>query len=124
MSNNKRMAALFISAMVTLAFSSTAFAQGMAMDKTASSQTAGQYTTKLIAEDAKSQVSDSVYRRGETAPIKSRLGQFSYTVRGGAFERTYADGSKEVVPRETGSTLLNSEKRPYSLKNIGKTTIE
>ena len=30
MSNNKRMAALFISAMVTLAFSSTAFAQGMA----------------------------------------------------------------------------------------------
>ena len=78
---------------------------------------------KVIAENAKLQVLDNVSKPGDVSPMQSREGLVAYYVKGGMFERTYADGTKEVSERKTGETLLVSEKRPYSLKNVGKTTI-
>ena len=106
----------------TLAMSSTAFAQGMPKGAM-SGPSMSQGTTKLIAESEKLEVHDSVYRPGEGAPMDKRDGRVFYFVTGGTLERTFADGSKQVTVRKTGSTTINAEKRPYSLKNIGKTTI-
>ncbi|HET7083335.1 MAG TPA: hypothetical protein VFI23_01080 [Rhizomicrobium sp.] len=80
-------------------------------------------TTKVLAENDKVQVVDNVAPPGAVSPITSRLGLVAYYVTGGMSERTYADGTKEVVERKTGETFIVTEKRPYSLKNVGKTTI-
>ena len=84
---------------------------------------AAEATQKVIAENDKLQVIDIVERPGDTGPMASRLGIVFHVVNGGTFERTYADGSKEVTPRKTGDTVLIKEKRPYSVKNVGTTTI-
>ncbi len=107
----------------TFAVSSTAFAQGMTTDKMSSAQTTPPYTTKVIAENEKLQVSDVVIKPGEGGAMRSREGLFTYSISGGSLERTYGDGTKEVVKRKTGESFLNREKRPYSTKNVGKTTI-
>jgi hypothetical protein len=106
----------------TLAVSGAAFAQGMTMNKM-SAQAAPQYTTKVIAENDKMQVSDVVIKPGEGGAMRSREGLFTYAITGGSLERTYADGTKEVVTRKSGESFLNKEKRAYSTKNVGKTTI-
>jgi mannose-6-phosphate isomerase-like protein (cupin superfamily) len=78
---------------------------------------------KVLDENEKLQVIDVVEKPGDTGPMMSRLGNVFYVVSGGTFERTFADGTKEVTPRKTGDVVLVKEKRPYSVKNIGKTTI-
>jgi hypothetical protein len=52
-----------------------------------------------------------------------RLGNGVYIMSGGAFERTFADGTKEVTPRKSGDAIIIKEKLPYSVKNVGTTTI-
>jgi hypothetical protein len=125
MAYTSRIALNCISAMaLTLAVSSTAFAQGMKMDKPmAMGQAAGQPTIKTIAENEKLIVTDGVTRPGDATAMQSREGWVYHYVAGGKVEYTFADGSKKVVTRKTGETVLISEKRPYSGKNIGTTTI-
>ena len=84
---------------------------------------AAETTTKVLAENDKVQVIDNVAPPGAISPITSRLGLVAYYVKGGTSERTYADGTKEVIERKTGETFIVTEKRPYALKNVGKTTI-
>ena len=84
---------------------------------------AAEATQKLIAENDKLRVIDVIEKPGETGPMASRLGTVFHVIAGGTFERTYADGSTEITPRKTGDTILVTEKRPYSVKNIGTTTI-
>jgi hypothetical protein len=107
-----------------LACSSPAFTQGMAVDKGGAVQVGGKVAVKILAENEKLQVYEAIIRPGDTVPMASRLGQVHYTVTGGTFERTYEDGSKEIVTRKTGEAILITEKRPYAVKNIGKTTID
>jgi hypothetical protein len=95
----------------------------MAKDKPMEEQSAGLSTRKVIAENEKLIVTDTVTRPGEGTAMESREGWVYYYVSGGKVERTYADGSKEVVPRKTGQVVLSKEKRPYSIKNIGTTTV-
>ena len=84
---------------------------------------AAEPATKVLAENDKVQVIDNVAPPGSVSPITSRLGWVAYYVKGGKSERAYADGTKEVVERKTGETFIVTEKRPYSLKNVGTTTI-
>lgn len=84
---------------------------------------AGEATQKLIAESSKMRVYDIVERPGQTGPKMSRLGQFIYTFDGGTIERTFADGSKVVIHRKAGESYIVDEKRPYSVRNVGDTTI-
>ena len=124
MINLPRTALYCVSAVaITFAASSTAFAQGMTTDKMAAVPTAGQTATKTIAENEKLIVTEAVGRPGTGTPMSSRAGIVYHYVTGGTFERTFADGSKDTVTRKTGETLLITEKRPYSTKNIGKTTV-
>ena len=104
-------------------FRSSAVAQGMATDKMAMGQNTGQVTTTIIAENAKLTVNDVLYRPGDAGSVSSKDGIVVYIVHGGTIERTFADGSKQVATHKTGETLLMLKKRPYSTKNIGKTTI-
>ncbi len=123
MTNTPRTALLYASAIALgLVCSGTAFAQGTAMSKMPMGQT-GQVTRRVIAENAKLTVSDVLYRPGDSGSVSSKEGVVAYIVSGGTIERTFADGSKEAVPHRTGETLLIAEKRPYSTKNIGKTTV-
>jgi len=123
MSKNERMAALFLSGMIALAFSTTAFAQVMMPGAMSSEKTAGQITNKTLAENEKVQVVDVVAKPGDTSPMRSRPMRVIYIISGGTFERTYGDGTKEKIPEKAGSTKIINEPRPYALKNIGTTTI-
>jgi quercetin dioxygenase-like cupin family protein len=107
----------------TLAMSSTAFAQGMAMEKSGAMQAAGQITRKTLAENAKVAVIDSVSKPGETSPMQSRPMHVIHIMSGGTLERTYADGKKEVIAEKAGDTKIIDISQPYAVKNIGKTTI-
>ena len=84
---------------------------------------AAEATQKLLDENDKVKVIDVVEKPGDTGPMASRLGNVVYVITAGTFERTYADGSKEVLPRKAGEVFLVKEKRQYSVKNVGKTTI-
>lgn len=96
---------------ITWAVSGAAFAQGATT------------APKVVAENSKLQVLDNVSRPGDVSPMQSRDGLVAYYVSGGTTERTYADGKKEVIERKTGEALIVNEKRPYALKNVGKTTM-
>jgi beta-alanine degradation protein BauB len=124
MGNKKRTAALCASAVVlTLAFSTAAFAQSMAMEKGGAVRTAHQRTLTVLAENEKLQVIDVVYQPGDMGAASSKDGLVVYHLSDGTIERTFADGSKKVVTYKAGQTMIIAEKRPYSTKNIGKTAI-
>ena len=84
---------------------------------------AAEATTKVLAENDKLQIIDVVEKPGDTGAMALRLGNAIYVISGGTFERTYADGTKEVTPRKSGEAAIIKEKRPYSVKNVGTTTI-
>jgi hypothetical protein len=81
----------------------------------------GMATQKVIAENEKLQVIDVVQPPGTVGAMASRTGLVVHWITGGTAERTYADGSKDVVVRKTGETAIITEKRPFSVKNVGKT---
>jgi hypothetical protein len=84
---------------------------------------AAESTTKVLAENDKVQVIDNVVPPGATSPITPRLGLVAYYLQGGMTERGFADGSKVAVERMTGEAFIVTEKRPYSIKNTGTTTM-
>lgn len=114
---SRRMLFCVSAAVFSLGIASPLLAQGKSDGKI------GEITQKLIAESDKIRVYDIVQRPGDSGPVMSRFGSFIYVVDGGSIERTYADGSKVVVHRKAGDSILNDEKRPYSVKNVGETTI-
>ena len=125
MTNISRTALYCASAVaITLAMSGSVFAQGTAMKKMPmAGQTAGQMTQKTLSENAKLSVVDVVAKPGDTSPIQSRPMRVVHIITSGTFERTYADGKKEVIVEKAGDTKILDVPKPYALKNIGKTTI-
>jgi len=79
--------------------------------------------SKTVFENDKVAVLDSVLKPGEGLPSSDRGGMIYYYLSGGKVERTFADGTKETVTRKSGQSLVNSEKRPYSVANTGSTTL-
>ncbi|HET7084682.1 MAG TPA: hypothetical protein VFI23_07930 [Rhizomicrobium sp.] len=84
---------------------------------------AAEAVPKTLAESDKLTVLDVVEKPGDTGPMATRLGQVIHVISGGTFERTFADGTKQTVQRKDGETALIKEKRPYSVRNAGTTTI-
>ena len=78
---------------------------------------------KKVFENEKIVVLDNLVKPGEETASANRGGLIYYYIQGGTVERTFADGTKESVTRKTGESFLNPEKRPYAVKNTGKTTI-
>jgi quercetin dioxygenase-like cupin family protein len=116
--NTTRIALVCVSAMAFgIAGSNPLLAQGKA------GPAAGQMTQKTIDENDKVSAIDIVAKPGDTSPMQTRPMRVVYFITGGTFERTYKDGKKEVVPEKAGVTKIINVPQPYSLKNIGKTTI-
>ena len=78
---------------------------------------------KTIAENDKVLVTKSYGKPGESTPSVNRLGQVYYYVQGGTVELTYSDGANNTVERKTGEVRIVTEKRAYSAKNVGTTTV-
>jgi hypothetical protein len=95
----------------------------LVLPATAFAQTA----PKTLADNAKATVTESTLAAGATAKIGAPQGPFfaRYYLSGGTLEYTYADGTKETVTRKAGSAVIISatDKRPASVKNIGKTAL-
>jgi hypothetical protein len=98
-----------------LAFAAPAFAQmGMAMPTEA---------PKTLAENAKMIITDNVLKPGQSGPMGSRDGAAIYYVQGGTIELDYQDGTKQTVTRKSGTARISDEKKPYSPRNAGTTTL-
>lgn len=78
---------------------------------------------KIIAENDRLVVSETIAKPGESTPVAVRTGTVNVYLEGGTAEATYADGTKATVTRKAGETRIIAEKRAYSAKNIGATTI-
>ena len=78
--------------------------------------------SKTVFENDKVVVMDSIIKPGEGLPSADRSGAIYYYLSGSKVERTFADGTKTTVTRKTGESLVNTEKRPYSVINVGTTT--
>ena len=102
----------YMSAALTLSLASPAWAQSGDMSK-----------PKTIAENDKMVVTETYGKPGESTQSVNRLGQLYYYVQGGTVELTFADGTKSTVTRKTGEARIVAEKRAYSAKNIGTTTL-
>ena len=82
---------------------------------------------KVLAENSKATVTDGTVVVGATVTPGAMQGPFlaRYYLSSGTLEYTYADGTKEKVTRKAGTALIlsSSDKRPTSIKNIGKTAL-
>jgi len=79
--------------------------------------------TKTLAEDATTRVLDVTEAPGSVGASMKRTGNIIYVITGGTLERTYDDGTKQTVTRKSGEAAIVSEKRAYSVKNVGTTTV-
>ena len=104
--------AIYFSAALTLSLTGAAWAQSGEMAK-----------PKTIAENDKMLVTETCGKPGESTPSVNRQGQLYYYVQGGSVELTYSDGTKASVTRKTGEARIVTEKRAYSAKNVGTTTL-
>lgn len=103
---------MYFSAAFTLSLAGAAWAQSGMMA-----------SPKTIAENDKMLVTETYGKPGESTPSVNRLGQLYYYVQGGTVELNYSDGTKATLVRKTGEARIVTEKRAYSAKNIGTTTI-
>jgi hypothetical protein len=82
---------------------------------------------KTLAENDKATVTETTLAAGATAKIGAPQGPFfaRYYLSSGTLEYTYADGTKETITRKAGTAVIISatDKRPASIKNIGKTAL-
>ena len=104
--------AIYFSAALALSLTGAAWAQSGEMAK-----------PKTIAENDKMLVTETYGKPGESTPSVNRQGQLYYYVQGGSVELTYSDGTKASVTRKTGEARIVTEKRAYSAKNVGTTTL-
>ena len=84
---------------------------------------AGQVTLKQLQENDKLRIYEATFKPGDVSPNAKRPMRTVYAIRGGTLERTFEDGTKEKLLWKAGQGRVISEERPYSVKNIGKTTV-
>ena len=92
-------------------------------DKKMGKAAAGMAAIKEIAQNDKLRAFESTFKPGDESPSAKRPMRAVRALKGGTLERTYEDGKKEVAKWKAGEVKIISEERPYSVKNIGKTTV-
>src|ERR1051326_1684584 len=84
----------------------------------------GKPTQKVLQEDDRVRVTETTYKPGDVSDSLKRGYRVTRAIKGGTFERTYADGKKEKVERKTGSVMIQGpDKEAWANKNIGKSDI-
>ena len=103
------------------------FASALVFSLALSAPALAQDAAKTLADNSKASVTEANVAAGAVVNVAAPTGPFfaRYYLTGGTVEYTYADGKKETVVRKTGSAVIISatDKRPTSIKNIGKTAI-
>jgi hypothetical protein len=84
---------------------------------------AGKVTIKEIAKNDKYRVYEAIFKPGDEAPSVERPARVARALTSGTLERTYPDDKKETSAYKTGEVKLFDASKPYSLKNVGKTTL-
>jgi len=84
---------------------------------------AGQVTLKELQQNDKLRLYEATYKPGDVSPSAKRPVRAVYAIAGGTLERTFEDGKKEKLVWKAGQGRVISEERPYSVKNVGKTTV-
>lgn len=74
--------------------------------------------SKVLAENEKVVVTDSLIKPGDVGAMSDRYGMVYYYVTGGSLERTFSDGSKDTVTRKSGEAFIVNDKRPYAGKTV------
>jgi len=95
---------------------------------TLSAPTFAQDKPKVLAENSKVIVTEAnPLAVGTAITPAAPQGQFfvRYYLSGGTLEYTYADGTNENITRKAGTAVIisSTDKRPTSVKNIGKTAL-
>ena len=107
----------------TATYFATALSLTLSLAGSAWAQSGEMANPKTIAENDKMLVTETYGKPGESTPSVNRLGQLYYYIQGGRVELNFADGTKTTVTRKTGEARIVTEKRAYSAKNIGTTTL-
>lgn len=84
---------------------------------------AGNCATKEIEQTEKMRTLDHVCQPGDSAPMAKRGLRVFYVVEGSALERTYDDGTKEVINYKTGDSRILVDEKAFSYQNVGTTPI-
>lgn len=84
---------------------------------------AGDCVTKVLDQNDKLRTLDHLCQPGDSAPMAKRGARAFYLVEGGALERTYEDGTKEVLNYQTGDSRVLVDDKAFSYKNVGTTPI-
>jgi hypothetical protein len=116
------LAALLVPAFA-IALASAAPALAQDSKPAASAPKTGTVTIKEIDKNDKFRVYEAISHPGDMSPSALRSARVVHAIKGGTLERTFADGKKETVQWKTGDTKIISETQPYSVKNVGKTTV-
>ena len=79
--------------------------------------------SKKLAENDKVIVVENTYAPGAVSDMTRSQMRVVHVLKGGTFERTYADGKKEKVAVKKGETRINEPGPAYVNKNVGKSDI-
>src|SRR5574342_893848 len=93
----------------------------MAQDQ-AKTKTSPEPVVKVLAENDRVRVQDSIYKPGAGQPIRSRPLAAIRGLKGGTMLRTFPDGKTETMRFKDGEVIIR-EPATYGNKNIGKTTV-
>lgn len=85
---------------------------------------AGSCATKVIDDNEKMKTLEHVCQPGDGAPTAKRGWRAFYLIEGGSLERTYEDGSTELIEYKTGESRSLVDDRAFSYRNAGNTTMK
>lgn len=84
---------------------------------------AGSCQTRVIDDNERMKTLEHVCEPGDNAPMAKRGWRAFYLLEGGSLERTYEDGSKELIEYKTGESRSLTDDRAFSYRNAGNTTM-
>ncbi|MFM0218024.1 hypothetical protein [Paraburkholderia caledonica] len=81
--------------------------------------TASRMEQKVFAENEKVTVAENTFKPGAESPNVARPLRVVRAIKGGRFQRIYADGRKEDGQYKTDEVKVLDASPPYILKNVG-----
>lgn len=117
----KRLVRLLVPALL---FVGMAAQPALAQDKAkAAKAEKGKVIVKVLHEDDRVRVTEVTFRPGDVGPNIERPLRVVRALKGGTLERTYPDGKTEKREWKAGQVRVSGPDKPFTPKNIGKSTI-
>lgn len=103
--------------------SSPAMAQDKAKAAPAAKGEKGKAAIKVLFENDKVRVVEATFKPGDEAANTARPFRVTRALKGGTFQRTYADGKIEKIEWKTGEVRGVGPDPVFTPKNIGKSDV-